>query len=241
MKKILLLILFTMTSLCIFGQKYSNKIGNRKELLGTWVATNGNKSYEIEFIKATYSHSYAKIKIENSEIVVGSIKYLEDNKVMKNVEMKGFDSPINAYPGGDVLKFELHYSEKDNGLAIYGRVDFDISTDGKTALWHKLRKSTVPNSTKEDFDIPKELTFIKKSTAKSDSNQPVPHFDYDFRKRKLTKSDSKGNRIDDEYNYAIFYLQNKLKISKKEKSQSSVKGLKLVIDSLNIYRPVICT
>jgi len=129
-----------------------------KNLEGTWIAISGSKSYEITFVKQVL---YAEPVKRNYEVIIGSIKYLENGQVIRTANLDGFRSPINVH-FRDLNKFRINYSEKDNGKEIFGHVYFDINTDGKTARWYNLFKSQIPTSTKENFDIPKELTFAKK-------------------------------------------------------------------------------
>lgn len=158
MRKLILFLFINLFSIYCFSQKVYNSDYDTKVLEGTWVAISGNKSYEITFVKQIV---YAEPIKASMEVVIGSMKYWENNKIIKNVNLDGFESPINAYFRG-LNKFKLHYREKDNGKEIFGMVYFDINPDGKTARWYNLFKRQIPVSTKDTFDIPKELTFTKK-------------------------------------------------------------------------------
>lgn len=182
MKKQIIFLITFLISLCGFGQEISKLSYDSKILEGTWVAVSGNKSYEITFVKGTIYFNLKKIKT-TTEAIFGSIKYLEDNKVIKSVDIKGLGSNLISvsYSGID-RKFEIRYSEFGNGKRINGKVKFDIDADGTTAHWYSLYKTrlidTENYTPKEDFDIPKELTFTKKPSTKSQSNQPAPHFEF---------------------------------------------------------------
>lgn len=158
MKKILLLLTICLASIYCCSQEVQKLTYDIKALEGTWLAKSGTKSYEITFVKQIV---YAEPIKASMEVVIGSMKYLENNKVVKTVNLNGFESPINAYFRG-LNQFKLHYWEKDNGKEIFGMVYFDINSDGKTARWYNLFKRQIPESTKDTFDIPKELIFTKK-------------------------------------------------------------------------------
>ncbi|MDR1504986.1 MAG: hypothetical protein LBT43_21250 [Prevotella sp.] len=181
MKKQIIFLITFLISLCGFGQEISKLSYDSKILEGTWVATSGNKSYEITFIKGTAYLKKIKITLET---MYGSIKYMEDNKVIKSTDISSLESiPIFVSYSGIGWKFEISYSEFGNGKRINGQVKFDIDADGTTAHWYSLYKTrlidTENYAPKEDFDIPKELIFTKKPLTKSQSsNQPTPHFEF---------------------------------------------------------------
>lgn len=162
MKRQLLLILFIFS--CIYGfSQESYKIDyDTKKLEGTWVATSGNKSYEITFVKQMIC--FEKIdKNVSFEAIIGSIKYLDNNKVTKTVNTDGSNSSLIVYFRRP-QEFTIHYREKENGKSISGRAIFEIKPDGKTARWYNLNDVNTwsDEPKKEKFDIPKELTFTKK-------------------------------------------------------------------------------
>lgn len=160
MKKLVILLLFSLFSIYNYSQETYKIDYDIKDLEGTWIATSGNKSYEINFVKKILSSDLVKTR---SERVVGSIKYLENNKVIKTVNEDGYNSPLITYFRGPKPRtYTLHYTEEENGKEIYGFVNFDISPDSKTAQWYLRSKIYVLKSTKENFDIPTELTFTKK-------------------------------------------------------------------------------
>lgn len=161
MKQQLLLIFCSFSFLCGSAQETIKIDYDIKKLEGTWVATSDNKSYEINFVKESLIEKHSKTSFE---IVLGSIKYLENNKVIKVVDRNGLKSPLCVFYRDDNYKFTVHYREKDNEKTIDGRVYFDINTDGKTARWYNLYdvNSWSDEPKKEKFDIPKELTFTKK-------------------------------------------------------------------------------
>jgi hypothetical protein len=180
MKKILLLLIFfSLTSICIFSQKDSKLSNEEKEILGVWEAASENKSYEITFVKGSV---YSKDLKTTMEVVFGSVKYLERGKIIKSADIKDFGSvPIIVHYGNGNREFNIHYTEFENEKIISGRARFDINTDGKTAHWHSLYQVTIwePHVPKETFDIPKELTFTKKPSTKSgSSDQVIPHFEF---------------------------------------------------------------
>lgn len=180
MKKQIIFLITFLISLCSFGQDVSKLPYDSKILEGTWVATSGNKSYEITFVKCTVYERYMKVTLG---AVFGSINYLENNVVIKSVNINGFESPLFALCRDEEgEKFDIRYSEFGNSKRINGKVKFDIDADGKTAHWYSLYKTrlidTENYTPKEDFDIPKELTFTKKPSTKSQSNQPAPHFEF---------------------------------------------------------------
>ncbi|MFT4222070.1 DUF6705 family protein [Dysgonomonas sp.] len=158
MKKILLLLTICLASIYCCSQEVQKLTYDIKALEGTWLAKSGTKSYEITFEKQILYLEPLKTRAEG---VVGSIKYLENNIVIRTVNMDGFESPINVY-FRDLNKFRIHYSEKYNETKIFGIAYFDINSDGKTARWYNLFKRQIPESTKDTFDIPKELIFTKK-------------------------------------------------------------------------------
>lgn len=168
-------------SLYSFNQEVSRLSNDFKILEGTWVATSGNKSYEITFVKGTI---YEKNMNITMEAVFGSINYLENNNLIKSADIKGLVyNPLTVFYSGEGLKFNIRYCEIENGKRINGQVKFDINLDGKTAHWYSLYKTrlwdTEKYKPKEDFDIPKELVFTKKLVAKSQSNdQVMPHFEF---------------------------------------------------------------
>ncbi|HML64856.1 MAG TPA: hypothetical protein PKC55_08525 [Dysgonomonas sp.] len=177
MKKQIIFLITFIISFSSFSQKVSRLSNDFKILEGTWVATSGNKSYEIAFVKGTIYEKDMKITLES---IFGSIKYLENNKVIKTTDINDLKSiALAVFSRDDDRKFEISYSEKDNNAVIYGKVYFDISADGKTAHWYMLRKNPILESTKDNFDIPKELVFTKKPVTKSQSNdQVIPHFEF---------------------------------------------------------------
>lgn len=177
MKKQIIFLITFLISLYSFGQEVSKLNYDTKILEGTWVATSGSKAYEITFVKCMVYERDMKITLET---MYGSIKYLENNKVIKNTDINDLRSiALAVFSRDDDRKFEISYSEKDNNAVIYGKVYFDISADGKTAHWYMLRKNPILESTKDNFDIPKELVFTKKPVTKSQSNdQVMPHFEF---------------------------------------------------------------
>lgn len=183
MKKIMLLIFFSLVSACIFAQKVYKSDYDTKMLEGTWVATSGNKSYEITFVKGTIYERDMKITMEG---VFGSIAYLENNKMIRSADIKGLGSnPLTVFYRGEDRKFNIRYSEFEDGKRINGNVRFDINPDGKTAHWYNLYKTRLwgQEISKETFDIPKELTFTKKPITKSGSSElPAPHFEFPLKK-----------------------------------------------------------
>lgn len=180
MKKIILFLVINLASIYCFSQEVYKKHYDTKHLEGTWVATAGNKSYEITFVKGTIYERDLKMTLES---IFGSINYLENNEIIKRTDINSLESVrLMVFQRSDGLEYEVHYSEKDNKQEIFGKVNFDISADGKTAHWYGLRKRPLLRSTKETFDIPKELTFTKKPSTKSQSNQPAPHFEFPLKK-----------------------------------------------------------
>ncbi|MFV0419500.1 MAG: DUF6705 family protein [Dysgonomonas sp.] len=158
MKRQLFLIFFSLSFICVFSQETYKIKYDTKKLEGTWVAISGNKSYEITFFRKILYYNEVKA---NYEKVVGSIKYFENNKLIKYVETNGDLPPLRVYDR-IAPNYSIHYTEKENNKEIFGIVNFDINPDGKTARWYLLRTRPILVSTKEKFDIPKELTFTKK-------------------------------------------------------------------------------
>lgn len=181
MKKQIIFLITFIISLSSFSQKVSRLSNDFKILEGTWVATSGNKSYEITFVKGTIYEKDMKITLES---IFGSIKYLENNKVIKSTDINSLESiRLQVFHKDEGLKFEVRYNEIDDNKVIHGKAYFDISTDGKTAHWYSLYKTRLWDiekyKPKEDFDIPKELVFTKKPVTKSQSNdQVMPHFEF---------------------------------------------------------------
>ncbi|WP_296950059.1 DUF6705 family protein [uncultured Dysgonomonas sp.] len=177
MKKQIIFLITFIISFSSFSQKVSRLSNDFKILEGTWVATSGNKSYEITFVKGTIYEKDMKITLES---IFGSIKYLENNKVIKSTDINSLESiQLQVFHKDEGLKFEVRYNETDDNKVIHGKTYFDISTDGKTAHWYMLRKISGLNSTKDNFDIPKELIFIRKPLTKSQiGEQAMPHFEF---------------------------------------------------------------
>lgn len=162
MKQRTLLIIFSFFFICSSAQEIFKLKYDTKKLEGIWVATSGSKSYEITFVKQTICFEEIDKNI-SIEAIIGSIKYLENNKVIKSVKIDGSKSSLIVY-NRKPQNFRIHYTERDNGKKICGRAYFDIDADGKTARWYNLYEVNAWDAEpkKEKFDIPKELTFKKK-------------------------------------------------------------------------------
>ncbi|MFV0419499.1 MAG: DUF6705 family protein [Dysgonomonas sp.] len=158
MKKITILILLSLISIYTFGQRDPKLKYDTKVIEGTWVATSSNKSYEITFIRTT---RYVDLLKKDYEVILGSVKYLENNKVIRTVAINESEFPLSASSISNSPKeFSILYFESYKRLT--GHAKFDISIDGKTACWHSLQKTESWGKQQGDFDMPKELTFKKK-------------------------------------------------------------------------------
>jgi len=158
MKKQIFIFLLIFISSALYSQEYNAMKYDAECLIGTWIGTSLNKSYEIDFKVSTISSEEIN---QTYEVILGSISILENGKIIKTIKKDGINSPIIAMPYED-NKFMILYKEKDERKNIHGNGYFDINIDEKTARWHSLIKAESFNPTKEDFDIPKELFFTKK-------------------------------------------------------------------------------
>jgi len=154
-KQIILIFLFL--SLYSYGQRNPKLEYDTKEIAGKWYATYANKSFEIIFSKSIV---YIDILNESYEVILGSIKYFENDKLIREAILDGIKSPLSANSISNSPKnFSILYFE--NHKKLTGHAKFDIELDGKSAKWHSLKKAESWGLQEGAFDIPKELIFTK--------------------------------------------------------------------------------
>ncbi len=166
MKKIILFILFScIGQQCLKAQPAVITTLYKSDIVGTWIAHEGSKSYEL-----TFTTTYMNLpKLGNIEIVIGRIVYKEGNKIIRTTEL---DSQNPFIFGVYLQRYYFNFSIIDDDRDVALTVDFNISNDLKTATWSNLKESDrliVRNNTitwrKGTTDLPEALIFSRQQSS----------------------------------------------------------------------------
>ena len=173
-----MIVMFLVLCSAVYSQSESDSISRdtiksesdryNKFFLGTWVATSGDYTYEIELKERVVFY-----EIINKYIVkiLGSIKKMQGNKVIYYREirdtdvMKGDIAPLfGALQSSKLLS--LFYEEPGENKEL-GEVEFVLSDDRQIATW--TLRGTVDlkvNCKYDPFEIPLKMTFRWKQSGK---------------------------------------------------------------------------
>lgn len=129
-----------------------------EEFEGIWIADSSDLTYEITFSKKVI---YLKMIDRHVESILGSIKILKNNKLIKQRKTNdSTDFPlIGMIENKD--KLSLTYSEPN---VKTGNISFILDSTRKKASWLLKQNEgfVLPNETKKKYEMPFELTFRKK-------------------------------------------------------------------------------
>lgn len=174
MRKIFLIVMFFVLCSTVYSQSMSDSMSQdtikRKSdyfndiFLGTWVATSGDYTYEIELKKRVVLY-----EIVNKYVIsiLGSIKKMQGNKVIYYREIRDTNvmasdiAPLTGSAYSSKL-LSLFYDEPGENKEL-GKVEFVLSDDRQTATW--TLRGTVDlkiNCNYDPFEIPLKMTFKRK-------------------------------------------------------------------------------
>jgi hypothetical protein len=143
-------------STILFSQETLKMDYDPIQFIGTWVGTSGDKSYEFDLQKHMLQEGTISI-----ELILGSIKYREKGKVVREIPISNFESPLVGRTQYSDTIVILHYKDKEKG--IKGLMNLTINTSDKNIVKWKLYE--VPFSAKEEesnFDLPLEMILKRK-------------------------------------------------------------------------------
>ena len=128
-------------------------------VLGTWIAEDGNKSYEMQLIKEDL---YFKENNTIVEYILGKLTYREDEKIIRETQIDELNSIIfGRVQESDAFVFMF----KDSERMVRWRFEFIIDeNDPSKAVWKWGLGQGLMGSgwNKENKpDIPDELIFTK--------------------------------------------------------------------------------
>lgn len=162
MKSIFLLILFFIVRFpSATAQSLVLTTRYESDIIGTWIARSGSKSYELTFV-TTYKHLPP---LGNIKIAVGRMIYMDG---ADTVRITTLNSRSPFIFGVYLKRYHLNLSIIDEERDVTLTVDFNISKNLKTASWCHLKdgdRLVVRNSTitwrKGTTDLPEHLTFTR--------------------------------------------------------------------------------
>ena len=128
-------------------------------IVGKWIATEDEKSFELQIVKDTLLFPLDKTYFE---ALRGSILYREKGEIIRTTNIDGYNSFILAV----ILtpsKIDILLNDQDRKIMGTGEMVIDSNNPNK-ATW-KLRKNEMrmshPDWNLVDFDIPTELEWTK--------------------------------------------------------------------------------
>jgi hypothetical protein len=145
----------------------ANAQGER--FVGTWLATDGNKSYKIAFV---LKQETTKIEGEmvTATVLYGSVTYLNEGKVIRRIKSNATEKILIALASLSNAKIittnRIFVDLDDKVRNSHGSFTAIISDDNNTLNWKYIngtserinypKKGEIPN---QAVDIPHELTF----------------------------------------------------------------------------------
>ena len=178
MKKIFLIVMFFVLCNTVYSQSMSDSISRdtvknesncyNKFFLGTWVATSGDYTYEVEIKERVV---FYEIPNKYAICILGSIKKMQGNKMIyyreirdTNVMVGGIAPLLGALESSKLLS--LFYKELGKNKEL-GEVEFVLSDDRQTATWTLRGTADLKvNCNYDPFEIPLKMTFKRKQPEK---------------------------------------------------------------------------
>ena len=178
MKKIFLIVMIFVLCSTVYSQSMSDSISRdtikneadryNNFFLGTWVATSGAYTYEIEIKERVVFYEMIN---KYSVKILGSIKKMQGNKMIYYREihdtdvMKSDIAPLFGSTWSSKL-LSLFYEEPGENKEL-GKVEFVLSDDRQTATWTLRGTADLKvNCNYDPFEIPLKMTFKRKQSEK---------------------------------------------------------------------------
>jgi hypothetical protein len=162
MKRVIIVLITLNISTVLFSQKTTYKLDyDPAWIIGTWIGTVGDKSYEFELQKRTV---YVEKENASIELVLGSIKYLEKGKTVRVIPVEEFESPligsISIYKKNSDTTAVFNYKDIEKGLR--GRIKFTLDPNDKNTVKWELGPGEWSSEEENNFDLPREMVLKRK-------------------------------------------------------------------------------
>ena len=177
MRKFFLIVMFFVSCNTVYSQSIDSVSQDtiKDELerynaifLGSWVATSGDYTYEIELKERVVFYEMIN---KYGTIIFGSIKKMQGNKII--YYRKIYDTNVIDYSVVPLLGsvhsstlLSLFYKELGENKEL-GKVEFVLSDDRQTATWTLRGTADLKvNCNYDPFEIPLKMTFKRKQPEK---------------------------------------------------------------------------